>query len=83
MHSVENHQCPSYEPLIRVYDNQENITGLVQGIRSRGDVDYARELVALLPEDVDKDAWSPNGWCEVPKVELVVRYQSFPSIFFD
>jgi Glycosyl hydrolase family 47. len=76
MRTAESHRCRSYLPLIGAYDGQGNRTGLVGGIRSRGDVDYARELVALLPEGVDKDAWSPNGWCEMPKVDLVVRFRA-------
>jgi len=40
------------------------------GVRSRSDVDYARELVGLTADDADKEAWSADGWCEKPKVKL-------------
>jgi hypothetical protein len=52
----------------------ENSTGLVQGIRSHVDLDYSRELVALLPEKADENLWSPYGWCEKPKVDIPVGY---------
>jgi ER degradation enhancer, mannosidase alpha-like 1 len=76
----ERHQCPVYRPVIGVYDTLENETGLVQGIRSRGDVDYARELVALLPSATDEDAWSPNGWCDKPLVDLFVSLLILASL---
>ncbi|KAJ6614326.1 alpha mannosidase-like protein [Mycena sp. CBHHK59/15] len=64
MRNVENHQCPAYHPFMR------NGTGLVMGIRSRGDVDYARDLVALPATDPDMIAWTPSGWCDRPHVNL-------------
>lgn len=72
MHPTEGHQCPPYQPFIHVYDNHLKNTGLVQGIQSRADADYARHLVGLLPTQVDIDTWSPNGWCEKPRVDLFV-----------
>jgi ER degradation enhancer, mannosidase alpha-like 1 len=72
MRSIENHQCPVYRPFIRVYDNRGEGTGLVQGVQSRHDVDYARQLVGLLPAQADIDTWSPDGWCEKPKVDIFV-----------
>ncbi|KII94783.1 glycoside hydrolase family 47 protein [Plicaturopsis crispa FD-325 SS-3] len=70
MRRVETHQCPVYEPVIRAYDSWENGTGLVQGIRSRPDIDYSRELIGLLASDADSYMWDANGWCETPKVDL-------------
>ncbi|KAJ7283733.1 alpha mannosidase-like protein [Mycena rebaudengoi] len=64
MRKVETHQCPAYRPFRR------NGTGLTLGVRSRGDVDYARELVSMTASDSDKIAWSPWGWCERPHVNL-------------
>jgi hypothetical protein len=42
------------------------------GVQSRSDIDYARELVSLLPSEKDSTAWSPYGWCERPKVDIFV-----------
>ncbi|KAJ6599145.1 alpha mannosidase-like protein [Mycena vulgaris] len=64
LRKIENHQCPAYHPFNR------NGSGLSQGIRSRGDVDYARELMSQPASDVDQAAWSPSGWCERPHVNL-------------
>ncbi|KAJ7129769.1 alpha mannosidase-like protein [Mycena epipterygia] len=62
MRSIENHQCPAYHPFIH--------NGLSMGIRSRGDVDYARELLAQPASYLDQSFWSPSGWCERPHVDL-------------
>ncbi|KAJ7904433.1 alpha mannosidase-like protein [Mycena olivaceomarginata] len=58
MRNIETHQCPAYRPFL-----QRGSSGLTMGIRSRGDVDYARELVA----QPAKRQW---GWCERPVVNL-------------
>ncbi|KAJ8523546.1 hypothetical protein ONZ45_g68 [Pleurotus djamor] len=44
-------------------------SGLATGIRSRSDLDYSRELVALYPDILDQEAWSVDGYCERPRVE--------------
>lgn len=48
-----------------------------QGIRGRPDYDFARTLVGLDAEsDAAKDdmLWlDPNGFCEVPKIQVYVR----------
>ncbi|KAJ7228743.1 alpha mannosidase-like protein [Mycena pura] len=64
MRKIENHQCPVYRPL------DQNGSGLLMGIRSRGDVDYARALLDQSASEADESAWSPNGWCERPYVNL-------------
>lgn len=79
MRNIENHQCPAYHPYIHKRSQSGNDVGLVQGIQSRGDAEYARELVALLPNDVEKKIWSPDGWCERPKVDLFVSFTWFFS----
>ncbi|KAF9055160.1 alpha mannosidase-like protein [Hymenopellis radicata] len=66
MRKIVNHQCPAYEP----YSEPHKLRGLVQGVRSRGDVEYSRELVGIQPSDLDKTFWSADGWCEQPKVDL-------------
>ncbi|KAF9482475.1 alpha mannosidase-like protein [Pholiota conissans] len=60
------HQCPAYEPFAQTVDHRP---GLIMGVRSRPDVDYARHLVALPPAVEDELYWSPDGWCERPRVE--------------
>ena len=72
MRREEKHWCPIYTPVHGAYDDSGREAGLVQGIRSRNDVDYARELVALYPQEADQELWSPNGWCETPLVDLFV-----------
>ena len=67
-----NHQCPAYTPFTRIVDHRQRPSGLVLGIRSRPDVEYARHLVALKPSASDEKYWSPDGWCERPKVEPYV-----------
>ncbi|KAJ6539265.1 alpha mannosidase-like protein [Mycena capillaripes] len=64
MRNVENHQCPAYRSFT------QRGSDLAMGIRSRGDVDYARELLSQTASDIDQAAWSPSGWCERPYVDL-------------
>ena len=69
------HRCPAYSPftgILKNSDKQNQRTGLVQGVRSRVDVDYGRHLVGLSPNSADQAHWSPNGWCERPRVDLYV-----------
>ncbi|EPQ59290.1 alpha mannosidase-like protein [Gloeophyllum trabeum ATCC 11539] len=66
---VEHLQCPAYRPPLVAIDDWERGTGLIGGLLARGDIDYARELVAMLPTEADKIPWSPEGWCDVPQVE--------------
>ncbi|ETW84376.1 glycoside hydrolase family 47 protein [Heterobasidion irregulare TC 32-1] len=63
----ESHQCPAYQP---VSIGKEGLPGLTLGIYSRSDVDYTSYLIGMPPSDQDKDSWHPNGWCEVPQVDL-------------
>ncbi|KAG7449275.1 alpha mannosidase-like protein [Guyanagaster necrorhizus] len=67
---IMNHQCPAYVPPRLPYDTRSIGSGLVKGIRSRGDVDYARELVSIVPTEAERNAWSIYGWCERPKADL-------------
>lgn len=80
--NVEAHYCPVYNPFTGTFKtpNQQNQrTGLVQGVRSRVDVDYGRHLVGLSPSSADQEHWSPNGWCEKPRVDPYVC--TFPLFF--
>jgi ER degradation enhancer, mannosidase alpha-like 1 len=54
--------------------------GLVQGVKSRPDVDYARVLVGILPGDEDQYVWEPHGWCEMPDVDLFVSKTLHPHV---
>ncbi|KAG5644060.1 hypothetical protein DXG03_009150 [Asterophora parasitica] len=65
---IDNHQCPAYKPFLRVTDRAGS--GLVQGILHRPDAEYARSLVEVTPTVNDINMWSPNGWCERPRVDL-------------
>ena len=69
MRKDENHACPAYKPVLAAYDGR---SGLVQGVKSRPDADFARELVDLLPDDGDQYVWEPHGWCEKPSVDIFV-----------
>ncbi|KIK98757.1 glycoside hydrolase family 47 protein [Paxillus rubicundulus Ve08.2h10] len=63
----ENHQCPAYHPF-QGFVSSGFVEGLVHGVGSRSDVDYARELTGLKPQSLDERYWSPNGWCSLPQV---------------
>ncbi|THH17946.1 hypothetical protein EW146_g2940 [Bondarzewia mesenterica] len=63
----ESHQCPAYVPIAI---GVEELPGLTLGIYSRPDVDYSSYLVGMPLLDEDKSSWHPNGWCEVPQVDL-------------
>ncbi|KAG1755785.1 glycoside hydrolase family 47 protein [Suillus lakei] len=69
MRGEENHQCPLYEP-VRDLSPDGTIGGLIRGVGSRADVDYARYLVGLRSQPLDEHHWSPDGWCTVPEVDL-------------
>ncbi|KAH7922461.1 glycoside hydrolase family 47 protein [Leucogyrophana mollusca] len=69
MRRLENHQCPIYEPT-RTFLPDDASDGLIQGVGSRDDVDYARYLIGLRPQPMDEVQWSPDGWCAIPQVDL-------------
>ncbi|KAF7776225.1 CAZyme family GH47 [Agaricus bisporus var. burnettii] len=69
MRPVNDHQCPAYKPFVEIYDNTSAGTGLVRGIRSRSDYDYARKLIGVPASSVEMDAWSAGGWCEKPAID--------------
>lgn len=72
MRREENNQCPAYVPVYAAYDWQSG-SGLIQGIRSRTDIDYARYLTGMAPEKADEYLASPDGWCETPQMDVFVR----------
>ncbi|KAI0637778.1 alpha-mannosidase [Trametes polyzona] len=69
---VESLECPAYNPPILAYDAPEDYsrdTGLVGGIVTRTDFEYARQLVGRTPSDNESLWWEPEGWCTLPKHE--------------
>jgi len=72
MRGDENHQCPVYEHVQDVLPDG-TIGGLIRGIGSRADAEYARNLIGLEPQPLDEHYWSPDGWCTTPRVDLYVR----------
>ncbi|KAG1892556.1 glycoside hydrolase family 47 protein [Suillus subluteus] len=62
MRGEENYQCPLYDPVQDL--------GLIRGVGSRADVDYARYLIGLRSQALDEHHWSPDGWCTIPEVDL-------------
>lgn len=80
-----SHQCPAYDPFVPTKDPRRphhnsnsnygpSGSGLVLGVRSRPDVEYARHLVNLTPTAADEQHWTPDGWCEKPRIEPYVSH---------
>ncbi|OJA16963.1 hypothetical protein AZE42_00582 [Rhizopogon vesiculosus] len=67
MRGDENHQCPLYGDILLPGGT---IGGLIRGVGSRADAEYARNMVGLQPQPLDEHHWSPDGWCTVPEVDL-------------
>ncbi|KAG6895527.1 hypothetical protein C0992_000833 [Termitomyces sp. T32_za158] len=70
LHYIDNHQCPVYRPFAQGTNLRGHQDGLVRGIQSRPDFEYARSLVGFSPPQKDVVTWSPSGWCERPHVDL-------------
>ncbi|TFK55771.1 alpha-mannosidase [Heliocybe sulcata] len=66
----ESYQCPAYHPPVIAWDYRGGNAGLIGGLLHRGDIDHARELVAMLPTEADQSVWSPYGWCDLPQVDI-------------
>lgn len=81
LRGVEHQQCPAYQPPLAAaaFDDLTGITGLVVGVRSRPDIDYARELIGIKPIENDMKYWEPDGWCEMPKMDLLYVSESGSS----
>ena len=71
---AESPQCPAYEPPYFVGADHMPGSGLIVGIRSRADFDYARFLVSTALSDGDEMWWHPNGWCTIPEVDYFVSH---------
>ncbi|KAH9853805.1 alpha-mannosidase [Lenzites betulinus] len=67
---VESLQCPAYSSPVLVYDephNHSRDSGLTGGITTRGDFEYARQLVGRVASENETRWWDPDGWCVLPK----------------
>jgi mannosidase alpha-like ER degradation enhancer 1 len=67
----ERPQCPVHQPVVRPSPH-----GLVYGIRSRPEYEYARHLAGddMLGDVANDDSewWDIHGICEVPKIDVFV-----------
>ncbi|KAG6331731.1 hypothetical protein ID866_7360 [Astraeus odoratus] len=66
MRREENHQCPAYRPFQLP---QPLECGLVRGVGSRPDVEYARHSIGVKPQTYDERYWALDGWCAIPHPE--------------
>ncbi|EKM59635.1 glycoside hydrolase family 47 protein [Phanerochaete carnosa HHB-10118-sp] len=66
---VEHLSCPAYKPPVLATDPVTG-SGLTGGVYTRPDVDYARALVAAPATGSEEYVWSPDGFCQMPKVDL-------------
>ena len=73
LRGAENHQCPTYSPGSTFQKHPNLGQGIVGGVRSRRDVEYARYLTDGTASELERAAWSPYGFCDIPKVEIFVR----------
>ena len=75
----ERPQCPVHQPVARPYTH-----GLVYGIRSRPEYEYARHLAGNdMFGDVandDSEWWDAHGICEVPKIDVFVSVSSLCQV---
>ncbi|KAF4619947.1 hypothetical protein D9613_005188 [Agrocybe pediades] len=75
--NIESHECPAYTPITS--GSHKSKPGLVQGVRSRSDMEYARHLVGTSPAFADESHWSPDGWCEKPRVDPYANGKGVPE----
>lgn len=69
---VEHLECPVYNPPVVGWGSFSE-TGLRTNIYKREDIDYPKQLVQAPSTDAEELAYSPDGWCNIPKVKLYVR----------
>ena len=70
---VEHLSCPVYKPTVLSFDRNSG-TGITASIYSRRDVDYVRALMSAPSTGSEEYVWSPDGWCQIPKVDLYVGH---------
>lgn len=71
MRRVEHLSCPAYKPPALAVDSATG-TELTGGVYTRPDVDYARMLVTAPATGTEESLWSPDKFCQIPKVDLYV-----------
>lgn len=75
----ERPQCPVHQPVVRPYTH-----GLVHGIRSRPEYEYARHLAGndMFGDVANDDSkwWDAHGICEVPKIDVFVSVSPFCQV---
>lgn len=76
LRGAEHLQCPAYQRPLAAFDDWTGETGLTVGIRSRSDMDYAREMIGIKPIENDIKYWQPDGWCATPRLDLYVSIAS-------
>jgi len=80
LRGAENHQCPAYTPGLAFQKHSNLEGGIVGGILSRRDVEYARFLADGAASELEQAAWSPYGYCDIPKVEIFVSLCNDPLL---
>ncbi|TCD71285.1 alpha mannosidase-like protein [Steccherinum ochraceum] len=70
LRGVEHLQCPAYQSPFLANGSTEDEGGLYTSVDSRPDTDYVRYLVGTKSFQEDTSLWRPDGWCELPQVEL-------------
>ncbi|KAI0829418.1 alpha-mannosidase [Trametes gibbosa] len=69
---VESLECPAYSSPVLAYDDPHDYSrdsGLTGSITTRGDFEYARQLVGRVASENETRWWDPDGWCVLPKHE--------------
>lgn len=64
---VENLQCPAYQPP-KFGNNYNDNNGLLGGVQSREDFDFARALVGAESTSSDEQWWSSDNQCILPPI---------------
>jgi mannosidase alpha-like ER degradation enhancer 1 len=78
LRGAENHRCPAYTPGLAFQKHSNVSGGIMGGIQFRRDVEYARYLTDGIPSELERAAWSPYGFCDIPRVEIFVRLCHIP-----
>ena len=79
LRGVEHLQCPAYQSPFAAPSDEDQVGGLTASIRTRSDMDYARQLIGAAASEGDPDFWRPDGWCEIPQVDLYVSSNTYRS----
>lgn len=80
LRGVEHLQCPAYQSPFAAPSDEDQVGGLTASIRTRSDMDYARQLIGAAASEGDPDFWRPDGWCEIPQVDLYVSSNTYRAL---